>query len=132
MVCSWDTVWVENLTLHQHAGCHGNGITICDDLCLIALPVLHDACKVYRIARNIRGVQISFCSFSVYQNENLTHETYVMMGMFSCVKMDRTKIKHMISARDNKERNLDPTKISCYMVTKLESPLLPSTLVQGN
>jgi len=26
---------------------------------------------------------ISFFSFSVYQNENLTHETYVMMGVFS-------------------------------------------------
>jgi len=25
--------------------------------------------------------------------QNLTHETYIMMGMFSCV-MDRTKIKH--------------------------------------
>ena len=26
---------------------------------------------------------ISFFSFSVYHNENLTHETYVVMGMFS-------------------------------------------------
>jgi len=29
----------------------------------------------YRIATNIRGVQISFSSFSVYQNENLSHKT---------------------------------------------------------
>jgi len=48
----------------------------------------------YRIAGNICGVQILFLSFSVNQNENLTHETYVMMGVFSCAKMDRTKIKH--------------------------------------
>ena len=121
MVCSWDTVWVENLTLHQHAGCHGNGITICDDMCLIALPVLHDACKVYRIARNIRGVQISFCSFSVYQNENLTHETYVMMGMFSCVKMDRTKIKHMNQLEITQNEIWTPRKFpAIIMVTKLE------------
>jgi len=40
----------------------------------------------YRIAGNIRELQISFFSFSVYQNENLTHETFVMMGLFSCVK----------------------------------------------
>jgi len=40
----------------------------------------------YRVAGNICGVQISFFSFSVYQNKNLTHETYVMMGVFSCVK----------------------------------------------
>ena len=37
---------IENLILHQHAGCHGNGITISNDVCLIALPVLHDTCKV--------------------------------------------------------------------------------------
>ena len=48
----------------------------------------------YCIVGNIRGVQISFFSFSVYQNENLTHE----------------------SAGDGTERNLDPTKISCYTV----------------
>jgi len=45
-----------------------------------------------RIAGNIRRVQISFFSFSVYQDENLTHETYVMMVVFSCVK-GTTKIK---------------------------------------
>ena len=31
------------LTLQQHAGCRGNGITIHNDVCLIALPVLDDA-----------------------------------------------------------------------------------------
>ena len=41
---------------------------------------------IYRIAGNIRGVQILFFLFSDYQNENLTHKTYVMMGIFSCVK----------------------------------------------
>ena len=46
----------------------------------------------YRIARNIPGVQISFFSFSVYQNENLTYETYVMMGVFSCVKWTERKL----------------------------------------
>ena len=30
------------LTLQQHAGCHGNGITVRNDVCLIALPVLDD------------------------------------------------------------------------------------------
>jgi len=40
----------------------------------------------YCIAGSIRGVQISFFSFSVYQNENLTHEMYIMMSVFSCVK----------------------------------------------
>ena len=52
----------------------------------ISLPAPKPLCVVYRIAGNIRGVQILFFSFSVYQNENLTHETYVMMGVFSCVK----------------------------------------------
>jgi len=32
---------------------------------------------VYLIAGNICGVQISFLLFSVYQNENLTNETYI-------------------------------------------------------
>jgi len=40
---------------------------------------------------NIRGVQISFFSFSVYQTENLTHEAYVTMGVFSCVKWTEQK-----------------------------------------
>ena len=40
----------------------------------------------YRIAGNIRWVQSSFFSFSVYQNKNLTPEMYVTMGVFSCVK----------------------------------------------
>jgi len=30
------------LTLQQHAGCHGNDITIHNDVCLITLPVLDD------------------------------------------------------------------------------------------
>jgi len=33
---------------------------------------------------------------AVYQNENLTHETYVMMGVFTCVK---TKFNTRISWR---------------------------------
>ena len=53
IVCSWDTLWVENLTHHQHAGCHGNDITICNDICLIALPVLHDTCKVMTKLKNL-------------------------------------------------------------------------------
>jgi len=47
---------------------------------------------VYRITGNIRGVQILYFSFSVYQNENLTHETYIMMGVFSCVKWTEQKL----------------------------------------
>jgi len=44
-------------------------------------------CKFnYRIVGNIRGVQISFYSLLIYNNENLTHKTYVKMGMFSRVK----------------------------------------------
>jgi len=38
---------------------------------------------------NIHGVQISFFSFSAYQNE---HETYITMGMFSCVKWTERKL----------------------------------------
>jgi len=53
----------------------------------------------YRIVGNICGVQISFFSFSAYQNENLTHETYVMMGMFSCVKWTERKLNTRISWR---------------------------------
>jgi len=53
------------------------------------VPSDHD----YRIAGNTHGVQILFFSFSVYQDENLTHETYVMMGIFSCVNWTE-KIKH--------------------------------------
>ena len=53
----------------------------------------------YRIAGNFRGVQISFFSFSVYRNENLTHETYVMMGVFSCVKWAERKFNTRISWR---------------------------------
>jgi len=47
----------------------------------------------YRITGNIREVQISF---SVYQNENLTHETYVMMGG---VKWTEQKLNTRISWR---------------------------------
>jgi len=47
----------------------------------------------YRIAGNIRGVQISFFSFSVYQNENLTQNVCYDGCVFLC-KMNRTKIKH--------------------------------------
>jgi len=47
---------------------------------------------VYCITGNIRGVQILFFSFSVYQNKNLTHETYVIMGVFSCVKWTEQKL----------------------------------------
>ena len=32
------------------------------------------SCCIYHIAGNFSGVQISFFSFSVYRNENLTHE----------------------------------------------------------
>ena len=41
---------------------------------------------VYRIAGSFCGVQISSFLFSVYQNENFTHETYTMMGLFSWVE----------------------------------------------
>ena len=58
-----------------------------------------------------------FCSsFPLYQSENLTHEMYIMMGVFSCVKWTERKLNTRI-AGDSTERNLDPTKISCYMVT---------------
>ena len=47
------------------------------------------------IAGNFREVQISFFSFSVYQNKTLTHEMYIMMGVFSSVKsVDRMKSNH--------------------------------------
>jgi len=39
-----------------------------------------------------------------------------MMGVFSCVKLERTKIKRHESAGDSTERNLDPKKISRYTV----------------
>ena len=42
--------------------------------------------NVYCIAGNIRGVLVLFFSFSIYQNENLPHETYITMGVLSCVK----------------------------------------------
>ena len=48
------------------------------------------ALYMYCIVGNFCGVQISFFLFSVYQNKNLTHETYVMMGVFSCVKWKHT------------------------------------------
>jgi len=51
----------------------------------------------YHIEGNIRRVQISFFSFSVYQNENLTHETYVMMGVLSGVKCTEQKLNAQIS-----------------------------------
>ena len=53
----------------------------------------------YRIAGNIRGAQISFFLFSVYQNENLTPEMYVMMGVFSCVNLTQQKLNTRISWR---------------------------------
>jgi len=40
----------------------------------------------------VHVVQILFFSFSVYRNETLAHETYVMMGMFSCVKWTNQKL----------------------------------------
>ena len=49
---------------------------------------------IYRIVGNICGAQISFFLFSVYQNENLTHKTYIMKGVLSCVKWT-TKIKQI-------------------------------------
>ena len=49
----------------------------------------------YHIAGDILGAQISFFSFSIYQKENLTPETHVMMGVFFCVKWTVQKIKHM-------------------------------------
>ena len=54
---------------------------------------------VYRIALKIRGIQISFFSFSVYQNKNLRHETYVMMGVFSRVKWIEQQLNTQISWR---------------------------------
>jgi len=42
--------------------------------------------SIIYIVGNIRGVQILFFSFSDYQNDNLTHGTYVIMGVLSCVK----------------------------------------------
>ena len=57
---------------------------------------MYETQAMNRIAGYICGVQISFFLFSVYQNENLTNETYVTMGVFSCVKyIDRTKIEHV-------------------------------------
>ena len=48
MLCSWDTL------TFQHAGCHGNGITIRNDVCSIDLSVLHDTSswpswKIYQL-----------------------------------------------------------------------------------
>ena len=57
-------------------------------------PVDSIATLCYCIAGNINGVQILFFSFSVHQNENLTHEMHIMMGVISCVKWTM-KIKHM-------------------------------------
>ena len=55
-----------------------------------ALTITEVKCFWVSCSGNIRGVQISFSSFSVYQNEKVTHETW---RVFLC-KMDRTKIKH--------------------------------------
>ena len=54
---------------------------------------------LYCIVGNFCGVQISFFPFSVYHNENLTHEMYVMMGVFSCVKWTEWKLNTRISWR---------------------------------
>ena len=49
----------------------------------LSCPQLNALCSlIYHIAGNIRGVHISFFLFSVYQNESLTQETYVMMGLW--------------------------------------------------
>jgi len=42
----------------------------------IVPEIIHMASVRTRIAENIRGVQISFFSFSVYRNENLHERTW--------------------------------------------------------
>ena len=63
----------------------------CRDLVHLMNGTCHEGSSSYCIAGSFHGVQILFFLLSVYQNENLTHEMYVMMCM---CKMDRTKIKH--------------------------------------
>jgi len=60
--------------------------------------------------RNIRGIQISFFSFSVYQN--LTREMYIMMGMFTRVQWTERKIKHMNQLEIAQNETWTPQKFS--------------------
>jgi len=66
---------------------------------LLLISFLFSAHLVYGIVGNFRGVQIPFFLFLVYQDENLTHETYIMMGMFSCGKWTERKLNTRICWR---------------------------------
>ena len=70
--------------------------------------LLHVRAMRYHIAGNIREVQISFFSFSVYQNKNLTRVCYD--GRVFLCKMDRTKIKHTNQLEIAQNEILTPRK----------------------
>jgi len=72
---------------------------------------------MYRIVGNICGVQISFFSFLVYQNEKLVNTQNVRYDgcVFLC-KMDRMKIKHTSQLGIAQNKIWTPRKFSTIYV----------------
>jgi len=93
-------------------------------LCVILTKCCSAVLKsVYHIEGNIHGVQISFFSFSVYQNEMKCTRVFIC-------KMDRTKIKHTNQQKIAQNQIWTPRKVSCYTVICLVWELYKTSITR--